>query len=97
MHLLGVVLGDLIVYRENELQIVKLYLGWISNIQSFPTSYHELNFDSRKYFKIGLKVMRPTCFRHATHLNFWLNFQLPAQIFGQFGPVLLVDEIFELL
>ena len=51
MHLLGVVLGDLIFDRENELQIVELYLGWIANIHSFLSSYHELNLELRKTFK----------------------------------------------
>ena len=94
LHQQGVLLGERSFGGSNELQIYKFHLGWIVNIQGFPTSYHELNLDAGKCLKIRMKGALPTQFRGATHLNFWLNFQLPAQNFGQLGPVLLVDEIF---
>ena len=81
MHLLRVVLGDLIFDKENELQIGKLHLGWIANIQGFPMSYHELNLDAEKYLKFRLEKMRPTRLK-CDPLKFLLNFQLPAQIFA---------------
>ena len=68
MHLLEVVLGYLRFDRVNELQIGKFHLGWKVDFNKFPTSYHELNLDSGKYFKIGLKGARPTWLRGATHM-----------------------------
>ena len=68
MHLLEVVLGDLSFDRVNELQIEKFHLGWKLVFNIFPKSYHELNLDAGRYFKIRLKVMRPTWLRDATHM-----------------------------
>ena len=68
MHLLEVVLGDFSFDKVNELQIGKFHLGWKLYFKTFPTSYHELNLDSGKYFKIGLKGARPTWLRGATHM-----------------------------
>ena len=60
LHQQEVLLGEWRFGGENELPIEKFDLGWIANIQGFPTSYHELNFDAGKYFKIRLKGARPT-------------------------------------
>ena len=55
MHLLGVVLGDLISDKENEVQIDKFHLGWKLDSKIFPTSYHMPNLDTEKASKSFLQ------------------------------------------
>ena len=60
LHQQEVPLGEWGFGGSNELQIQKFHLGWIVNIQGFPTSYHELNLDAGKYLKFRLENARPT-------------------------------------
>ena len=89
LHQQEVLLGEWSFGGENELQIGKLHLGWIANIQGFPTSYHELNLDSGKCPKIRLKDVLRVWLRRATHMDFWSIFHLPAQNFGQLNQFCL--------
>ncbi|WP_208081150.1 hypothetical protein, partial [Bacteroides uniformis] len=49
-------LGECGFGGSNQLQIHKFHLGWKVDIQGFPTSYPELNLDTRKPFKSGAEV-----------------------------------------
>ena len=68
-----------------------------SNIQGFPNELSCAQFGCREVPQ-NQAERRSThySFKRATHIDFWLNFQLPAQNFSQLGPVFLVDEIFGL-
>ena len=86
MHLQEVVLGDLIFYRVNELQITKLYLGLKLDSKSFPTSYHTPNLDTGKASKHLLQnalcsalLIGPEhkiCFCHFSSISNLLGFSM---------------------
>ena len=48
-------LGDLIFYKANKLEITKFYLGWKVDSKKFPTSYPAPDFDIGKASKCLLQ------------------------------------------
>ena len=76
LHILTII-GRLRFDRENELQIGKFHLVWKVDIQGFPTSYHELNLDFRKFPK--------------NRLNGALHIGIRALRIGVVGPVFILQ------
>ena len=84
LHQQEPVLGGCSFGGENDIQIETFHLGWIADIEGFPTRYHELNLDFRKFPKSRLKVARRIEKLGAAHRGILPKFHFLAQKSGQF-------------
>ena len=96
LHQQEVVLGEWSFGGENEFQIENFQLGWIADIQGFPTSYHEVNLNSDKCSKNRSKVAWHIELWSVAHRGIQPIFHLRAQEFGQFWLVSPLYVIFDL-
>jgi len=78
-----VALGECSFGGVNGHKIGKFHFGWKVDIQGFPTSQLELNFDAGKCPKNRWKGALRVGLRHATHQDFLHILHLPAQEFAQ--------------